>query len=98
MNEWLKGVEKPTQQHIMLAQAHYQKRNFDLALSNVDKAIELEKSRRKTSQGKLVTSEISFILWQRDYPNTAKTYEDLVKYYPKVDYLKQLERECMGDR
>ncbi|HOP22760.1 MAG: tetratricopeptide repeat protein [Gammaproteobacteria bacterium] len=91
MNEWLKGVEKPTPTaHIMLAQAHYQKRNFDLALSNVDKAIELEKAAGRQVKENWLRLKSALYYDKGDYPNTAKTYEDLVKYYPKVDYLKQL--------
>ena len=91
MNEWLKATGRPTPTaHIMLAQAHYQLKNYDKALVNVDKAVSLEtKAGRKVKENWLRLK--SALYYDKgDYKNTAKTYEQLVKLYPKVNYLKQL--------
>lgn len=91
MNEWLKEIEKPTPTaHIILAQAYYQIKKFDLALTNVDKAIELEEAAGRQVKENWLRLKSALYYDKGDYANTAKTYEQLVKYYPKVDYLKQL--------
>ncbi|VAW33783.1 TPR domain protein, putative component of TonB system [hydrothermal vent metagenome] len=91
MNEWLKDVAKPTPTaHIMLAQAHYQLKNYDKALINVDKAVALEtKAGRKVKENWL-RLKAALYYDKGDYKNTAKTYEQLVQLYPKTNYLKQL--------
>lgn len=91
MNEWLKSTIKPTPTaHIMLAQAYYQLKDYDKALSNVDKAVDLEvKAGRKVKENWLRLK--SALYYDKgDYAKTAETYELLVKLYPKVNYLKQL--------
>ena len=91
MNEWLKEIKKPTPtSHIMLAQAYYQKKKYDLALSHVDKAVSLEKASGRQVKESWLRLKSALYYDKGDYKNTAKTYEDLVKYYPKINYLKQL--------
>lgn len=91
MNEWLQEIEKPTPTaHIILAQAYYQIKKFDLALTNVDKAIELEEAAGRQVKENWLRLKSALYYDKGDYKSTAQTYEQLVKYYPKVDYLKQL--------
>jgi tetratricopeptide (TPR) repeat protein len=91
MNEWLGEVARPTPTaHIMLAQAYYQRKDYDNALTNVDKAVSLEtKAGRKVKENWLRLKSALYYD-KNDYKNTAKTYEQLVQVYPKTNYLKQL--------
>lgn len=91
MNEWLSEVARPTPTaHIMLAQAYYQRKNYDKALINVDKAVSLEtKAGRKVKENWLRLKSALYYD-KNDYKNTANTYEQLVQLYPKTNYLKQL--------
>lgn len=91
MDEWLKVIAKPTPTaHIMLAQAHYQNKNYDAALLNVDKAVTLEKAAGRKVKENWLRLKSALYYDKGDYKNTAKTYEDLIKFYPKTNYLKQL--------
>lgn len=91
INEWLKDVNKATPTgHIMLAQAYYQLEKYDLALINVDKAVELEVAAGRKVKENWLRLKSALYYDKGDYQNTAKTYELLVKLYPKTNYLKQL--------
>jgi len=91
MNEWLGAVDKPTPTaHIMLAQAYYQLKDYDKALINVDKAVELETAAGRKVKENWLRLKSALYYDKGDYKNTAKTYEQLVALYPKTNYLKQL--------
>ena len=91
INEWLQEVAKATPTgHIMLAQAYYQLEKYDLALINVDKAVELEVAAGRKVKENWLRLKSALYYDKGDYKNTAKTYELLVKLYPKINYLKQL--------
>jgi tetratricopeptide (TPR) repeat protein len=91
MNEWVKATVKPTPTaYIMLAQANYQLKHYDKALTNVDKAVDLEtKAGRKVKENWL-RLKAALYYDKGDFKKTAETYEQLVKLYPKTNYLKQL--------
>lgn len=91
INEWLKEVEKATPTgHIMLAQAYYELKDYDKALVNVDKAVDLEVAAGRVVKENWLRLKSALYYDKGDYQNTAKTYELLVKLYPKTNYLKQL--------
>lgn len=91
MNEWLQSTVKATPTaHIMLAQAHYQLKNYDNALVNVDKAVTLETQAGRKVKENWLRLKSALYYDKGDYTNTAKTYEQLVQLYPKTNYLKQL--------
>lgn len=91
IGDWLKEVQKATPTgHIMLAQAYYELKNYDLALKNVDKAVELEVAAGRKVKENWLRLKSALYYDKGDYNNTAKTYELLVKLYPKTNYLKQL--------
>ncbi len=91
MNEWVAAVAKPTPTaHIMLAQAHYQLKNYDKALINVDKAVELETAAGRKVKENWLRLKSALYYDKGDYKKTAETYEQLVSLYPKTNYLKQL--------
>jgi len=91
MNEWLVSIVKATPTaHIMLAQAHYQLKDYNNALINVDKAITLETRAGRKVKENWLRLKSALYYDKGDYANTAKTYEQLVQLYPKTNYLKQL--------
>ena len=91
MEEWLAAADKATPTaHIMLAQAYYQKSEFDLALKNVDQAIALERAAGKPLQENWLRLKAVLYYQKQDYAATAQTYEELVRRYPKLSYLRQL--------
>jgi tetratricopeptide (TPR) repeat protein len=91
MNEWVSAIAKPTPTaHIMLAQAHYQLKDYDSALTNVDKAVSLETSAGRKVKENWLRLKSALYYDKGDYKNTASTYELLVSLYPKTNYLKQL--------
>lgn len=91
INEWLSAAAKPTPlAHVMLAQAYYQKQDMDAALSNVNKAIELEAATGKPIQESWLRMKAIVYYRKGDYANTAATYEQLISLYPKVNYMRQL--------
>jgi len=91
INEWLNEVEKATPTgHIMLAQAYYQLEKYDLALTNVDKAVELEVAAGRKVKENWLRLKSALYYDKGDYKKTAETYELLIKLYPKTNYLKQL--------
>ena len=91
MNEWVAAVAKPTPTaHIMLAQAHYQLKDYDKALINVDKAVSLETAAGRKVKENWLRLKSALYYDKGDFKNTASTFEQLVSLYPKTNYLKQL--------
>ena len=91
MNEWVASVSKPTPTaHIMLAQAHYQLKDYNKALFNVDKAVALETAAGRKVKENWLRLKSALYYEKGDYNKTAETYEQLVELYPKTNYLKQL--------
>ncbi|MHC8441530.1 MAG: tetratricopeptide repeat protein [Candidatus Eutrophobiaceae bacterium] len=91
MEEWLSEVEKPTvTAFIMLAQAHYQSHNWDQALSYMDKAIAsaAQKGEKPKENWLRVKSAIHFE--KNDLPAILASYEELMRYYPRIVYLRQI--------
>jgi len=91
MDEYLASIPKATPTaHIMLAQAHYQQKNYDKALTNVDKAVSLETAAGRKVKENWLRLKSALYYDKGDFKNTASTYEQLVALYPKTNYLKQL--------
>lgn len=91
MKEWLGSGVKPTPTaHIMLAQAYYQLKKYDDALVNVDTAVKLETAAGRKVKENWLRLKSALYYDKGDYKQTAATYEQLVKLYPKTTYLKQL--------
>ena len=91
MEDWLITVDDPTPTaHIMLAQAYYQKSDFDRALRNVDRAILLaDKAGAKIDESWL-RLKAAMYYGKKDYKNTAAVYEQMISLYPKLSYMRQL--------
>ena len=91
MEAWLKEVPKPTATaHIMLAQAHYQLRNWQPALANLDRAIALEQAQGKPIKENWLRMKAAIYFEKNDTKNTLKTYRQLFHLYPKRNYLRQI--------
>ncbi|MCF6319961.1 MAG: tetratricopeptide repeat protein [Proteobacteria bacterium] len=91
MNEWIAEVAKATPtSYIMLAQAYYQLKNYDSALTSVDMAVKLETTAGRKVKENWLRLKSALYYDKGDYKNTASTYEQLVALYPKTNYLKQL--------
>jgi len=91
MEDWLKQVDTPTPTaHIMLAQAYYQTEAYDKALSNVSTASKLEAAAGKPIPESWLRLTAALYYAKNDYAKTARVYEELIRRYPKLSYLKQL--------
>jgi len=91
MEEWLREIPKPTATaHIMLAQAHYQIKSFSPALKNLDKAIAIETAEGKKVKENWLRMKAAIYFEKKDTKNTLKTYEELLRHYPKIIYLRQI--------
>ena len=91
MEAWLKEVPKPTATaHIMLAQAHYQLRNWQPALANLDRAIALEQAQGKPIKENWLRMKAAIYFEKNDTKNTLKTYRQLFHLYPRRNYLRQI--------
>jgi len=91
MEEWLKEIDKPTATaHIMLAQAYYQNKNYDPALKNLLKAIEMTRAEGKNIDENWLRMKAAIYFDKKDINNTLKTYEELLHHYPSLTYLKQI--------
>ncbi len=91
MEEWLFTVDEPTPTaHIMLAQAYYQKSDFDKALRNVDRAVLLSERAGKPVDESWLRLKAALYYGKKDYAATAKVYEQLISLYPKLSYMRQL--------
>lgn len=91
MNKWFAAVENPQPDaYVLLAQAYYQTKQFDLALTNVEKAMSIAKSKGKEPK------ENWYLLLRvlyYDKGNMTKVewvLEELIKRWPKKDYFTQL--------
>ena len=75
MEEWLFTVDEPTPTaHIMLAQAYYQKSDFDKALRNVDRAVLLSERAGKPVDESWLRLKAALFYGKKDYASTAKVY------------------------
>lgn len=91
MEEWLREIPKPTATaHIMLAQAYYQSKSFTSALKNLDKAIAIEAKEGIKVKENWLRLKAAIYFEQKDTKNTLKTYEELLRHYPKLIYLRQI--------
>lgn len=91
MEEWLKEIPKPTATaYIMLAQAHYQQKSYDVSLKNLLKAIDIEKANGKKIKENWLRLKAAIYFEKKDTKNTLKTYEELFALYPDINYLRQI--------
>ncbi len=89
--DWFAMTDKPNaNSYVLLAQGYYQVKDYDKALSNVEKAINMY-----TSDGKVPKEQwynlARFLYFEKnDVDKTVQVLEELLKYYPKKDYWVQI--------
>ncbi len=91
MLKWFSMTEKPNANaYILLAQGYYQVKDFDKALVNVDKAIDMHKAAGKIPKEQWYNLARFLYFEKNDVNNTVATLEELLKYYPKKEYWVQI--------
>ncbi len=91
MEAWLKEIPKPTATaHIMLAQAYFQSSAYNPALTNLLKAMEIEKADGKPIKENWLRMKVAIYFEKKDNKNTLLTYKELLQHFPKLVYLKQI--------
>lgn len=89
--EWFKVTENPpANAYILLAQGYYQKKDYDKALFNVEKAISMYQAKDKTPKEQWYNLARFLYFDKDDVPNAVRVLEELLKYYPKKQYWVQL--------
>jgi len=75
---------------VLLAQGYYQTKDYNKALSNVEKAISMYKEKAKVPKEQWYNLA-RFLYFEKDNTNkTVDVLEELLKYYPKKQYWVQL--------
>ncbi|MCB1688307.1 MAG: tetratricopeptide repeat protein [Halioglobus sp.] len=91
MLKWFSMTEKPNANaYILLAQGYYQVKDYDKALTNVDKAINMSKAADKVPKEQWYNLARFLYFEKNDVKNTVATLEELLKYYPKKEYWVQV--------
>jgi len=88
---WFAMTDKPNASaYVLLAQGYYQTKEYDKALLNVKKAIDMYKADNKLPKEQWYNLARFLYFEKNDINNTVATLEELLKYYPKKDYWVQL--------
>jgi hypothetical protein len=91
MLKWFAMTDKPNANaYILLAQGYYQVKDFDKALVNVQKAINMSKAADKVPKEQWFNLARYLYFEKNDTRNTVAVLEELLKYYPKKEYWVQL--------
>jgi tetratricopeptide (TPR) repeat protein len=89
--KWFSMTDKPNANaYILLAQGYYQVKDYDKALVNVDKAINMSKAADKVPKEQWYNLARFLYFEKNDTKNTVATLEELLKYYPKKEYWVQI--------
>ena len=89
--DWFAVTEKPSASaYVLLSQGYYQTKDYDKALLNVKKAIDMYKAADKLPKEQWYNLARFLYFEKNDVDNTVATLEELLKYYPKKDYWVQL--------
>ncbi len=84
-------LEEPDPElHMVIAQVYYKMEKFDLALSNAKQAIAIDRQKGFVIKENwlLILNAIYYSL--EDYPQMAEVLKELIKLYPKDNYIKNL--------
>jgi len=88
---WFKLTDKPNANaYVLLAQGYYQVQDYDKALQNVEKAINMYKAEDKLPKEQWYNLARFLYFEKGDINKTVDTLEELLKYYPKKDYWVQV--------
>ena len=99
--EWQKGInallgwfavtDNPNPNaYVLLAQGYYQTKDYDKALLNVEKAIDMYKADNKLPKEQWYNLARFLYFEKNDIKNAVVTLEELLKYYPKKEYWVQI--------
>ncbi len=89
--DWFAVTDNPNANaYVLLAQGYYQTKDYDKALLNVEKAINMYKADDKVPKEQWYNLARFLYFEKNDVNNTVAVLEELLKYYPKKDYWVQL--------
>jgi tetratricopeptide (TPR) repeat protein len=89
--QWFAVTEKPNASaYVLLSQGYYQTKDYDKALFNVEKAINMYKEADKLPKEQWYNLARFLYFEKNDVDNTVATLEELLNYYPKKDYWVQI--------
>lgn len=89
--QWFAVTENPNANaYVLLSQGYYQTKDYDKALLNVEKAINMYKAADKLPKEQWYNLARFLYFEKNDVNNTVATLEELLKYYPKKEYWVQI--------
>jgi len=87
LQQWFKMTESPNANaYVLLAQGYYQTKDYDKALFNVEKAIDMYKAKDKLPKEQWYNLARFLYFEKNDVKNTVRVLEELLKHYPKKQY------------
>jgi len=85
--KWFKMTDSPNPNaYVLLAQGYYQTKDYDKALFNVEKAINMYKADGKLPKEQWYNLARFLYFEKGDINKTVQVLEELLKYYPKKQY------------
>ncbi len=88
---WFKMTETPNANaYVLLAQGYYQTKDYNKALTNVEKAISMYREKGKVPKEQWFNLARFLYFEKNDMRRTVNVLEELLKYYPKKQYWVQL--------
>lgn len=90
LDEWFKVAENPQPDaYVLLAQAYYQTRQYDQALSQVEKAMSLAKTKGKQPKENWYLLQRVLYYDKGDMKKVSQVLEELLRRWPKKEYWTQ---------
>ncbi len=89
--DWFAVTDTPNANaYVLLAQGYYQTKDYDKALTNVSKAINMNLEKGQLPKEQWYNLARFLYFEKGDIPNTVATLEELLRHYPKKQYWVQL--------
>ena len=89
--EWFKVTESPNANaYVLLSQGYYQVKDYDKALLNVEKAINMYKAKDKLPKEQWYNLARFLYFEKNNTDKTVEVLEELLQYYPKKQYWVQI--------
>ena len=90
--EWFSMSDAPpANAYVLLAQGYFQTKDYDKALPNIEKAINMFEKDGKTPKEQWYNLARFLYFEKGDIENTSKTLEALIEHYPKDEYRNLLQ-------
>jgi len=91
LQRWFALAENPQPEaYVLLAQAYYQTRSYNKALQNIERAMSLARAKGKAPQENWYLLQRALYYDKGDYKKVARVLEQLLRRWPKKEYLTQL--------